>query len=332
MKKAHRLWKAYYRQYCLVLSVALFFVCKPLFAQPQILLNDISKVIADEKIQAKQHPDKKEIALYFPAYQFSKSMFEFTEIMLQPEYPLITLTPETADNVIVIVVGFDRAYQFVAEKHINPAIIIGVSSQEQSRLDEMRCAQFKNCTKWLYLNSHASPSRILALKNTFFKNKKFSSAAINWPLVSVWQNIMPDMYWQISNKDVKAFKVVEKAVNKADVFVLPADENLVNNTSIRTILQYLYRKRIPAIGYSNATHVAGSVVSSFANYTQALLSARHFLSMPLQDWPRSDYVCYQSYHYNQRLARSIGIHIEQAKLDLLAESLNNQCYKSYPAN
>lgn len=308
----------------------LFLYLMPLqsvMAQPSLMVNPQTLKQVQQKLKNKQQASQSIVALYFPRKQFSKSMFEYTQVMLSPEYQLRLYQPDLPSNTSVIITGYDKAYRFAANQYQHDAIVLGVSSQQQIMLEELRCIQLTNCPDWLYLNSQASPVRVKALHEHFFKSKRLSIATIDWPLLPVWQKALPNLSWVEGTQQDKPFNLMKKSVKEADIFVLLPDQHMINNTTVRGILQYLYRQKIPTIGYSNASHIAGSLVSSYANYTQSLLAVRYYLSQPKYEWPKSDYVCYQSYYYNERLARSLGVNISVEKLEQLSEQLNDTCYQ-----
>ncbi|GEM_PF-3292376 len=278
-------------------------------------------------LESIKHLKQSKIAVYFMPKQFSKSMLDYTRKMLLPDYKVVQFTADFNLDNTVLLTGYDKAYRFIGEGYTHSAIVIGVTSQQQVQLDRARCQQLNNCAKWLYLNTQASPARIKALQQSFFKHKQFASARIDWPNASLWQQQMPELVWQKGTFGDKPFKLVEQAVKVSDVFVLPADSQIINNASIRTILQYLYRQKIPAIGHSRATHIAGSLLSSYANYKQALDAILYYLNQDKAKWPTNAYVCRQSYYFNQNLARSIGIYIDPQKLTQLSDSLNLACYQ-----
>ncbi|WAJ69142.1 hypothetical protein [Catenovulum adriaticum] len=296
-------------------------------AQTSLMANPQTLKQVQQKLKNKHQHSKKTVALYFPPKQFSKSMFEYTQVMLSPEYELQSYQPDLPDDTLVIITGYDKAYRFIANKYQHDAIVLGVSSQQQIMLEEARCIQLKHCAVWLYLNNQASPLRVKALQEHFFKTKRLGIATIDWPMLPVWQKTLPDLSWVEGSQQDKPFNVMKKSVEEADVFVLLPDRYMINNTTVRAILQYLYRQKIPTIGYSNSSHVAGSLLSSYANYTQSLLSVKYYLSQPQSNWPKSSYVCYQSYYYNERLARSLGVNISVEKLNQLSEQLDDMCYQ-----
>lgn len=295
-------------------------------AQPSLMVNPQTLKQVQQKLKEKQQIFEQVVALYFPPKQFSKSMFEYTQVMLSPEYQLQNYQPDLPSNAIVIIAGYDKAYRFIANQYPHDAIVLGVSSQQQAMLEELRCMQPSNCANWLYLNNQASPQRIKALQDNFFNTKRLGIATIDWPLLSVWQKALPNLSWVQGTQADKPFNLMKQSVKEADIFVLLPDRHMINNTTVRAILQYLYRQKIPTIGYSKSSHVAGSLLSSYANYTQSLLAVKYYLAKPKYSWPESDYVCYQSYYYNQRLARSLGVNISVEALNQLSEQLNDNCY------
>ncbi|WP_157447227.1 hypothetical protein [Catenovulum agarivorans] len=274
---------------------------------------------------------------YFPPYQFSKAQFQYTQTLLAPEIELVPFYAAPSEQDSVLVAGYDNAYHLathVKNAHELFAVVLGVNEQEGKKLEQLRCQAQKHCSSWVYINENASVERLRYLTDKIFADHNLVSVSKNLGLISRLSKEWPELQILSTNQAVeKEFELIKKASILGDVFVLLPDDELYDDATGRTVLQYLFQQKVISIGFSSGSYNAGAMLASYADYPNMLLTAKlKLLNHPAPEQTLFLNACYQDYYINEPLlSRIFGEQLANVvdfdSLYILADELNFNCNK-----
>lgn len=278
------------------------------------------------------------VGFYFPPYQFSKAQFQYTQTLLAPEIELVPFYTVPNEQSSVLVAGYDNAYHLATHvENANQlyAVVLGVSEQEGEKLEQLRCQAKKQCLGWIYINENASYERLRHLTLKLFSGHNLVSVSKDTALINQLAKQWPELHvLNSSQKLEKEFELIKKASVLGDVFIFLPDDELFDDATGRTVLQYLFQQKVISVGFSSGSYNAGAMLASYADYPNMLLTAK----LKLLNYQRPEHTlfinaCYQDFYVNEPLlGRIFGDElanvIDVDSLYLLADQLNFKCNKN----
>lgn len=259
------------------------------------------------------------VGFYFADNKNATKMFDYAKHLYANELELVEYSAEMSETLPVIIHGYSSSIEFAKSGKDNPVIVIGVSSFQAKKL-----LKAKDCHTWLILMDDASPQRIKTLLNVLPKNNSVAPFSYSEHIQN-WQATLDKTYWMPAKPEEKTFNLIKRAAKESDTFILVPNAMKISPSLANMLFHYLYKKEVLTIGYSKWSFEAGAMIVSYADYTQSLLAARHYL-ISKSEWPSKAYVCLQNFQVNEHLIKKIAPSITNESLNSMAYSLNVDCY------